>query len=104
MNLTLTDVYIGFLLAIGGLLFWQNFKAREMALSHVKRYCQQLDIQMLDDSIYGSYWRPVFYNGQFRIKRRYRFSFTTTGIARYEGEIEMRGTQQTHIQLEAHHF
>lgn len=57
---------------------------------------------MLDDSIYGVYWRPDFNKGAFAIRRKYRFTFTTTGEKRYKGEIEMIGTRQVGIYFDAH--
>lgn len=102
MNITLTDVLIIFSLVLFGVIIWQNLTTRETALRLVKLHCKAMDIQMLDDSIFGVYWRPTFHNGQFRILRRYNFSFSTAGDTRYQGEIEMLGGRQTAIRLDPH--
>ncbi|MBM6550497.1 DUF3301 domain-containing protein [Marinomonas ostreistagni] len=102
MNLTLPDLTLGFSLIALALLLWQNFKIRELALARAKQYCQKLDLQILDDAVYGISWRPVFYKGQPRIRRRFRFTFTTTGEQRYHGELEMIGRHQTHISVDPH--
>ncbi|CUB02409.1 DUF3301 domain-containing protein [Marinomonas fungiae] len=104
MNLTLLDICLIFALSILALLIWQNFKVREFALRRVKQECEKIELQILDDSIYGSHWRPTFEHGQLKIRRRYRFYFTATGTNRYQGEIEMLGMQQTHIYFEPHAF
>lgn len=102
MNLTLIDIILCFLLVSLAILLWQNFKIRELAFQRAKQRCQALDLQILDESVFGISWRPTYYQGQPRIKRRYRFFFTTTGEQRYQGEIELVGKQQTHIHFEPH--
>lgn len=102
MNITLFDVLIIFSLALVVIAIWQNLTTRETALKLVKLHCKTLDIQMLDDSIYGVHWRPTFRDGQFRILRRYHFTFSTVGDIRYRGEIEMLGARQTVIRLDPH--
>lgn len=102
MNLTLLDVCLIFALSCFVWLIWQNLKIREYTLSLVKQQCQKLDLQILDESIYGSYWRPVIDRGQIKVKRRYKFYFTSTGEGRYKGEIEMIGMQQSHIYFDPH--
>lgn len=102
MNLTLLDTTLIFLFFIATLLVWQHFKVRELTLRQVKQQCQKHDLQLLDESIYGIHWRPVFHRGQIKVKRRYQFYFTSTGEGRYHGEIEMIGMQQTHIHFDPH--
>ena len=102
MNLTLLDTCLIFATFIFVLLIWQHFKVREFTLRRVKQQCKKMELQILDDSIYGSYWCPVFGNGQIKVRRRYRFYFTSTGEGRYQGEIEMLGMQQTRIYFEPH--
>ncbi|MCO4784756.1 DUF3301 domain-containing protein [Marinomonas atlantica] len=102
MNLTLIDVCLIFALICFISIAWQHFKVREYTLRRVKQQCSKLDLQMLDESIYGSYWRPVIQRGQIKIKRRYQFYFTSTGEGRYKGEIEMIGMQQSHIHFDPH--
>ncbi|SBS26251.1 hypothetical protein MAQ5080_00467 [Marinomonas aquimarina] len=104
MNLTLLDTTLIFVVFIFVLLIWQHFKVREFTLKRVKQQCAKMELQMLDDSIYGSFWCPTFANGQLKVRRRYRFYFTATGEGRYLGEIEMLGMQQTRIYFEPHAF
>ncbi|MFD1384813.1 DUF3301 domain-containing protein [Rhodanobacter aciditrophus] len=102
MNITLLDLIVIFSLMLIGIMVWQNLSTRESALKLVKLHCKTLDLQMLDDSIYGVYWRPTYRDGQLRILRRYKFTFSTAGDTRYKGEIEMLGRRQTKLQLDPH--
>ena len=89
-----------------GLLFhywWQSgvFKgrAREMA----SRYCQQLNLQLLDYSmVITGYWPGINSTGNLVIRRTYQFEFTSTGERRYQGIIVLFGSQIKSIDLEAY--
>lgn len=92
------------LLAVVALLWWQNLKARELALKQVKRYCERETLQLLDQSValrgLSIIRNPQ--NGQLSLKRRYGFEFTSTGDERYQGNIELLGGRLLHIEVEAH--
>ncbi|MEC8080463.1 MAG: DUF3301 domain-containing protein [Pseudomonadota bacterium] len=102
MYLSLLDVFLIFLFIVFIAVIWQHFKVREHTLRCVKRQCDQLGVQLLDGAIQGSYWRPTFQKGQFKVVRCYRFYFTSTGSGRYRGEIKMRGMQQISIHFDPH--
>ncbi|WP_417585237.1 DUF3301 domain-containing protein [Nitrincola sp.] len=92
------------LIAVIALLWWQNLKARELALKQVKRYCEREALQLLDQSVALRRLSMVRspHNGQLTIKRRYVFEFTSTGDERYQGNIELLGSRMRHIEVDAH--
>ena len=102
MTITLLDLTLSFIALAGGILLWQNFKVRELALSHAKAYCSAHDLQLLDDAVFGIRWRPTLHRGQPKISRRFRFYFTTTGEQRYSGKLDMVGLQKIQISADPH--
>ena len=92
------------LLGLVALLWWQNLKAREMALKQVKRYCEREALQLLDQSValrrLSMARNPQ--TGQLGIKRRYGFEFTSTGDERYQGNVELFGSRLLRIEVDAH--
>jgi len=74
-------------------------RAREMA----SRYCQQLNLQLLDYSmVITGYWPVRNSTGNLVIRRTYQFEFTSTGERRYQGIIVLFGSQIKSIDLEAY--
>ena len=95
--------YIPWLLLIGILLayWWQSgsFKgrARELATSH----CQQLGLQLLDQSmVICGIWPQRNDAGSLSLRRTYQFEFTSTGDQRYQGILVLFAMQLKSIQLE----
>ena len=85
------------LLAINGM------RVRELAVLASKRHCQQLGLQLLDQSVSLMSTRPHrTKSGQLGIKRVYRFEFTSTGDERYKGSIAMHNQVRHDIHLEPH--
>jgi len=87
-------------------LGWYWLRARELKESCLKaaaKYCEDLELKLLDDSVVLSLWKPVRTNqGTLLIKRRYQFDFTSTGEDRYQGEILIIGRKIEHIKLQPH--
>lgn len=102
MNLTLSELCLLLLLFGIALLTWQHFKIREYAYLKVKAECTKLNLDLLDESIYGIGWKLTFQRGQFHVIRRYQFFFSSSGEDRYQGEIVFTGNQQTKIHFDPH--
>lgn len=92
------------LLAMIALLWWQNLKMREIALSAVKRYCHKETLQLLDQSVAlkGFSFRRDSHSGRLALRRVYRFEFTSTGDERYQGDVVMLGQRIAGIRTDAH--
>jgi len=82
---------------------WLAFGRKEAALAATRRYCADMDVVLLDDTVV---LRRVGFRrdarGQLRMRRRYVFEFTTTGDERYLGCIAMVGDAVEAIQLAPH--
>ena len=104
MNLQLSDIIILLLVFVAVYSWWRNAFIREQALISAKKHCESLNLQLLEDSVAGAEWRPIWQHGQVKIKRSYKFEFSSSGIARYQGKISYLGTQKVKIWLSPHDF
>ena len=99
----LTDIILFGFLALLLLLWWNAQGARQIALSATKRYCQNSELQLLDETVALSKFRiKRDERGNVRLWRCYQFEFTATGFERYNGSVVMFGSQVGDIQLEPH--
>ncbi|MEP3349341.1 MAG: DUF3301 domain-containing protein [Marinomonas sp.] len=104
MNIQLSDIVIFLFFGLCVYAWWRNISIREQALIKAKKHCQSLNLQLLDGSVAGIKWKPVWHQGQVKIKRSYKFEFSSSGIARYSGEIHYLGNKQQDIWLSPHDF
>ncbi len=83
-------------------LYWSNaMKAREIALNAVKRHCQKMDVQLLDEYVaLNGLWPKRTERGTLMAWRSYQFEFTSTGDERYNGKVVMLGMKILSIQLD----
>ena len=103
MWLELADLFWLTLIVLLLLHWWQSLKVKEIALKAASRHCQELDLQLLDQSVYlRGIWLKRDDNGKIRIWRSYLFEFTATGEDRARGRIVLLGIRVTGITLEAH--
>lgn len=81
---------------IGGLFFvlwlWRDgMKARERAVAASRRACQQMDAQLLDDTVVLNKLRLCRTNaGTMALCRLYSFDFSLDGEQRRSGSISMK--------------
>ncbi|RBP84134.1 DUF3301 domain-containing protein [Marinomonas rhizomae] len=104
MNLQLSDIIILLLIAAVIYSWWRNTSIREQALISAKKHCESLNLQLLEDSVGGDEWKPTWHHGRVKIKRSYKFEFSSSGIARYSGKISYLGDQKIKIWLSPHDF
>ncbi|WP_020406776.1 DUF3301 domain-containing protein [Hahella ganghwensis] len=103
MNIDLMDVVWLTVVATIGAIWWHGFKVRERALSAVRKRCQELDLQFLDQNVaLRSIKIKRNDTGQARICRVYGFEFSSTGDERYRGYITLLGMQVEEIMIEPH--
>lgn len=93
-------VFIVLLLLLG--FYWSSAtKAREIAFSVVKTYCQKMDVLLLDEYVaLTGQWFKRDQRGKVKAWRSYQFEFSSTGDERYHGKVVMLGTKVLSIQLE----
>jgi len=89
-----------------GILFhyaWQSGKFKGRARELASRHCQELNLQLLDQSmVITGYWPARNANANLVMQRSYQFEFTSTGERRYKGIIVLVGLQLSTIELEAY--
>jgi len=83
--------------------WWHSDLVKQEALRLVEAYCQKLGLQLLDHTMVIRGLAPTRGStGGLCLRRTYRFEFTSTGEARYQGTVVMSGRRQELIELEAH--
>lgn len=103
MWIELSDLFWLALTACLCLMWWQNLKVREYATRQVRAYCQQQDVQLLDESIALKSMKPRRNSkGLLELERCYQFSFTSTGDERYDGLIRLSGRRVQGFELPPH--
>ena len=94
---------IGFFVVSGlGLLFWRDsLGAREQARAASSRACQQMGVQLLDDTVaLERLWPRRDRNGRLKLERVYVFEFTDTGQRRQVGSVLLVGWRVEVLHME----
>ncbi len=103
MNIELQDLFWLSLIAFLCVHWWRAQKVKETALRATRKRCDELDVQMLDDSIgLRAIWLKRDPRGSVRCWRTYQFEFTATGENRYRGRVITLGEQVLSIELDPH--
>ncbi len=103
MYLELADLFWLTLIVLVLVHWWNSLKVKEFALKAARNYCKELDVQLLDQSVYlRGLWLKRDDQGKVRIWRSYLFEFTATGDDRACGRVAMLGNRVTGIILDAH--
>ena len=83
--------------------WWRSDSVKSFAISHTLKYCRERNLQLLDQTmVLRGLWPIRTADGQLQFRRRYHFEFTSTGIVRNKGLIELIGIKVKAIELEAH--
>ena len=91
------------LMAAVGAFWWRSDPIKSFAISHTSKYCRERNLQLLDQTmVLKGLWPIRTTGGQFQFRRRYHFEFTSTGVVRNKGLIELIGIKVKAIELEAH--
>ncbi len=103
MFLELSDIAIVMALCVGAYWWWRAYAVKEMVLRIVRKHCQSMGVQLLDDSaVLRGLWLKRDAGGSLRVRRYYAFEFTSTGDERYNGSVVMLGLRLESIQLDPH--
>ena len=103
MYIELMDLF-WLLLIAGVILFWyRGLAVRERALAAVRRHCDEMNLQLLDQNVaLRSLWIGRNAEGRLALRRRYNFEFTSTGDERYQGSVSFLGHRFEAIRTDAH--
>ncbi len=83
--------------------WWHSDLVKNEALKYASDHCQQLGLQLLDQSlVIKGVALTRDESGSVCLRRKYRFEFTSTGEVRYQGLIVMSGQKRQRIELEPH--
>jgi hypothetical protein len=96
--LTLTAI-----LAVVALVwFWSDsLQARERALAACRQACQQLDVQLLDQTVALSRLGLARdRRGRLQVRRLYGFEFSTEGLERRRGRAMLVGRRVDYVHLD----
>ena len=103
MNLMLTDLLWWFGLGLLAYSWWHGRGLKDGALRAVKQHCDEQDLQLLDQTLILSSFRPQLSRDSLLcLRRRYRFEFSSTGDERYQGIITLEGKRIKSIDLDPH--
>ncbi len=99
----LANIILLFVTGFVLIYWWQSGEYKGCALSLAGQHCQQLGIQLLDQSmVIKGYWPVRSPRGQWLIRRRYGFEFTSTGQQRYQGTVVLIGFRLDSIELDTY--
>ncbi|MET0379959.1 MAG: DUF3301 domain-containing protein [Spongiibacteraceae bacterium] len=99
----LADLFWLLALAVIAAYWWQAHAIKEMALQVTRKRCQDLDVQLLDETVVmRGLWLRRGDDGVVHWWRSYLFEFTATGDDRYPGSIEMLGKRVVALELAPH--
>ena len=99
----MTDIIFPMILALMGVvwLLLDTASARDAARAHAGRYCRDVGVQLLDQTVALNRTRVVRKpGGAFWLERSFRFEFSESGNERCAGHITMLGRQAVRIVLE----
>ncbi|MBU2885793.1 DUF3301 domain-containing protein [Gilvimarinus agarilyticus] len=83
--------------------WWRALMAKEVALRAAARHCKEMDIQLLDQSVYlRRLWFKRNHKGALSLWRAFYFEFTSTGEDRYTGRVIMLGRRIEQVELDPH--
>lgn len=101
--INLADLFWLMLIVLACVYLWKAHGMKELALAACKRYCEQSDVQLLDECVVlKGFWFKRDASGRLRMWRSYWFEFTATGDDRYRGKVVLLGVRIENIQLEAY--
>ncbi|WP_341936668.1 DUF3301 domain-containing protein [Marinimicrobium sp. C2-29] len=82
---------------------WRAFQAKDLAFAAARRHCDEMEVQMLDQSVYlRRLWIKRDSRGRPGLWRAFYFEFTVTGGDRYFGRVLMLGRHIQGVELEPH--
>jgi hypothetical protein len=95
------ELFMLTVLLAGAWLWYDNMRAREVAVATCRDACQRAGLQLLDDTVAMASLRPVRdARGRMTLRRIYVFEFTDTGDNRRQGSVVVMRAMATGIELE----
>lgn len=103
MIIELDDIFALLAISIVGSYWWHSKGVKERTLVAVRRHCEKLDLQLLDQSVaLRGLWFKRDDAGKLHFWRSYTFDFSSQGDDRYQGRIVLLGSRIVSIELDPH--
>ena len=94
------DLFIILFLFLVAWAWWYDRGIKQRAFGFAKRHCDENHVQLLDDNVrITGVGIGRNHKGQFKLKRQFKFEFTSTGDRRHEGSMTLLGSQLENINL-----
>ena len=103
MNVSVSDFF--WLISVVAVLvvWWKMQGIKWAAFKRAKRHCEEMDVQMLDDSVVLRKLRlERDRDGWLKLSCLFEFEFTSTGTERYHGVVSLLGGRVRSVELEPH--
>ena len=101
----LVDLLLLSILFLAVTYWWNDRGVKQIALLACQRHCQNMDVQMLDQSIQLERLKlRRNQQGTLCFQRYFVFEFSTAGDRRYKGRAKLIGKRVVTIELEPHRF
>ena len=91
-----------FFILIGAVYYWwRSSEQHSVAVFNAKKYCQEREIQLLDDTLsFKKFSFTKASNNRKYFCRHYSFDFSLEGQDRHNGEIVLSGYSVIRVMLE----
>lgn len=101
--LTLGELLLALVVLALVRVYFDGLRIRELALQAGRDYCRETGLQLLDETVaHQRIGIARDRNGQLRVRRSFRFEFTSDGERRYRGDITMLGSRVERVWVELH--
>ncbi|PCJ40914.1 MAG: hypothetical protein COA71_09955 [SAR86 cluster bacterium] len=86
------DVIIFFIFILLVMYWWRISEQKTFAIRHAKKYCQERNVQLLDQTLLFKGMRlEKSHNKRRKLCRVYEFDFSSNGEDRFKGQIILSG-------------
>lgn len=100
MSLTIDSLGALLVVLLAGWLWLNTLRARELALAQARRACERAGVQLLDQAVALRGMALVWTPQGVRLRRRYRFEFSSDGVERRTGQLALLGLRLESLWLE----
>jgi hypothetical protein len=100
MDLTLESLGTLLVVLLAGLLWLNTLRARELALAHARRACEDAGVQLLDQAVALRRVSLCWTGGGLRLRRTYVFELSTGGVERSAGRVVLLGLRLERLDLD----
>ena len=100
-NELMSPLFFLMLLAVIVWLWQENLRYREYAIRQCKKICQEMNLQLLDQTVALTTLKlRKDHNGKIKTLRRYSFEISMDGANRFNGYIILLGFNIIHTEID----